>query len=417
MIKYSTESPQKHYHDGLAAFRKKEFEKAQTYFTKAIVLDPNNIQLYDSRAATREKLGQLTSALQDAEIIMNLDKTSAKGYLRAGKVYRLLGQNAKALEIYNNGIKEVKPNDQLLHILHRFAKEMQENSQESTVNKSTKTCDIVVMFPIELTHEIFESLPLASLCKASTVSKRWRHFIINSQSLWKNLDFTLNRPYSKVTDQVVSTYVNRGKLRIQSFICRNAEKLSERTLKAFRAVPCHYLKIFELTSNGSINETAIVIFIRMIGLQLRTINLSNTQASNRTVRTILMHCPQLETLNLSLCKVTTQAFDLGDEQCKASKVRDLDLNGCRNIDKAVVSFIIILFPNITHLNIHGISGITTNTLVNLAYLSNLECISMFGNMHEDGLGIEDAFLKFSESCPLLRQFVLEECPDLTDNCI
>ncbi|CAG8515525.1 978_t:CDS:2, partial [Cetraspora pellucida] len=38
-------------------------------------------------------------------------------------------RNAKALEIYNNGIKEVKPNDQLLQILHRFANEMQEKSQ------------------------------------------------------------------------------------------------------------------------------------------------------------------------------------------------------------------------------------------------------------------------------------------------
>ncbi|CAG8515503.1 977_t:CDS:1 [Cetraspora pellucida] len=273
------------------------------------------------------------------------------------------------------------------------------------------------MFPTELAHGIFESLPLASLCKASIVSKRWRHFIINSQSLWKNLDFTLNRPSGTITDQVVSTYVNRGKLRIQTFICRNAERLSERTLKALRAVPCHNLKTFELASNSSINETAIVIFIRTIGSQLKTINLSNTQTSDRAVKTMLMHCPQLETLNLSLCKITTQAFDLGDKQCEALKVRELDLNGCRSIDKAVVSFIIILFPNITHLNIHGISGITTHTLVNLAHLPNLECISMFGNMYEDGLVIEDAFLTFAKSCPLLRQFALEECPDLTDNCV
>ncbi|CAG8609237.1 6802_t:CDS:2 [Dentiscutata erythropus] len=416
MIKHSTESFQKHYHDGLAAFRKQEFEKAQTYFTKAIGLDPNNIQLYDSRAATREKLGQLTSALQDAEIMMNLEKTSAKGYLRAGKLYRLLGQNDMALDIYNMGIKEVKQNDQLLSLLHKLAKEMQEKLQKSTVNKSTKTCDLVVMLPTELAHWIFECLPLASICKASIVSKRWRNFIINSQCLWRNLDFTLNR--SEVTDRVVSTYVNRGKLQIRKFICHNAGKLSDKTLKTFRAVPCYHLKTFELNFNTTITETAIVIFIRTIGLELKIIDFSNTHITDRAVRTILMHCSQLETLKLSVCtKITSQAFDLGEGQCKALAVQDIDLNGCQWINTTVVSFMLILFPNITRLNIHGISGITTRTLADLAHFSNLESISMFGNMYEDGLCIENAFIIFTSACSLLRQFVLEECPDLTDKCV
>ncbi|CAG8752386.1 4260_t:CDS:2, partial [Gigaspora rosea] len=419
MIKHSTESSQKHYHDGLAAFRKKEFEKAQAYFTKAIVLEPNNIQLYDSRAATREKLGQLTSALQDAEIILNLEKTSAKGYLRAGKLYRLLGQNEMALDIYNKGIKEVKQNDQLLSTLHKLAKEMQEKSQKSTVIKSTKTCDITVMFPTELVHWIFGCLPFTSLCKASIVSKRWRNLIINSRFLWRNLDFTINRPSKAVvTDQVVSTYVNRGKLQIQKFICHNAGYLSDKTLKIFRAVPCYHLKTFELSFNTSITETAFVIFIRTIGTELKIINFSNTYISDKVVKTILMHCPQLETLKISSCvKVTIQAFDLGDRQCKALRVQDIDLNGCQGINKAVVPFITILFPNITRLNIHGISGLTTRTLADLVHFPNLEFISMFGNMNEDGLDIENAFITFTSACPLIRQFVLEECPDLTDNCV
>ncbi|CAG8725934.1 9316_t:CDS:1, partial [Scutellospora calospora] len=153
--------------------------------------------------------------------------------------------------------------------------------KSTTVNKSTKTCDIILILPTELTHEIFGSLPLASICNASVVSRRWRHFIINSKSLWQNLDFTFLRKSNMITDKVVSTYVNRGKLRIHSFICHNAVKLTDKTLNAFRAVPCYHLSTFILTSNRLITDTAIIIFIRTIGSQLRIINLSDTLISNR----------------------------------------------------------------------------------------------------------------------------------------
>ncbi|CAG8708440.1 5670_t:CDS:2, partial [Scutellospora calospora] len=63
------------------------------------------------------------------------------------------------------------------------------------------------------------------------------------------------------------------------------------------------------------------------------------------------------------------------------------------------------------------SGMTTRTLADLVHFPNLEFISMFGNIYEDGLGIEDAFLIFTEICSLIRQFTLKECPDLTDNCV
>jgi F-box/TPR repeat protein Pof3 len=71
------------------------------------------LSILDNRAAAQEKLGNdhLLSALKDARKMMVLQKTSVKGYLRAGKILQLMGQLDVALETYKYGLKQLSKED------------------------------------------------------------------------------------------------------------------------------------------------------------------------------------------------------------------------------------------------------------------------------------------------------------------
>ena len=86
-------------------------------FTNALEL-PNvpltiQIGILDNRAAAWEMIGEtenLELALLDMRLLMaQLSGIQVKWYLRMGKTLQLLDQDRSALEIYAEGIKQVKP--------------------------------------------------------------------------------------------------------------------------------------------------------------------------------------------------------------------------------------------------------------------------------------------------------------------
>lgn len=70
------------------------------------------IRALDIRAATWEKIGgvaNLELALQDARMMIQLSKAHTAGYLRAGDIFELLNQDNSALDIYADGMRQLKP--------------------------------------------------------------------------------------------------------------------------------------------------------------------------------------------------------------------------------------------------------------------------------------------------------------------
>ena len=72
---------------------------------------PDLYELLNLRAATYEKVGELGEAAREAKHMIRLDKKSAAGYLRAGKVMCLMGKWEKALEVYRSGVGRVPEQD------------------------------------------------------------------------------------------------------------------------------------------------------------------------------------------------------------------------------------------------------------------------------------------------------------------
>ena len=108
---------------GRACYHKRDYTASVAEFTKALELRnvPFTVQIsiLDNRAAAREKIGGTASlelALLDARAMTQLSKTQAAGYLRAGKIFQLLGRDESALDIYAYGIKHVKPDAPQLEV-------------------------------------------------------------------------------------------------------------------------------------------------------------------------------------------------------------------------------------------------------------------------------------------------------------
>ena len=102
---------------GRARYHQGNFTDAIAKFTNALELPnvPMTIQIgiLDNRAVAQEMIGgteNLELALLDMRLMMaQLSAIQAEVYLRVGKTLQLLDQDRSALEIYTEGIKQVKP--------------------------------------------------------------------------------------------------------------------------------------------------------------------------------------------------------------------------------------------------------------------------------------------------------------------
>ncbi|RHZ51056.1 hypothetical protein Glove_485g13 [Diversispora epigaea] len=414
--KSQTENFQQHYRAGITAFKENNFEKALEFFTNAIRSNSKSIILYDCRAVTREKLGLINEALHDAEFMMKLDKSSPKGYLRAGKLYRMLNNEDKAQEVYSSGITNVSENDPLYKKLQEL-KDKRPQAKDSITNK--KTHDLIAFFPPEIVHEIFNLLPFASICMVTGVSKNWRTYIVSSPFFYRELDFTLGQRY--ITDQTIRTYLSRGKSCVKHLICRCAPKLTDTTMRSLRSIFGIRLQRIEITNNSSITNNSIITFIRTIGRHLKYINFSSTLIADTGVKSILITCNKLEILDLSFCHyLTPAAFDLkqGLCKCEATELCNINLNFSTGVSERTVSHLMELFPKLSSLHLQGQGAImTTRSIANLIKFPNLKSLQLKNIINDRDLSIEDTFIKLTDSCPPLCEFTLQDSPCLTDNCI
>jgi F-box/TPR repeat protein Pof3 len=95
---------------GRSYYKLKQYEKALETFAKGIETCPT-ADLYDHRAATYDKLGNLSAAVKDGREMIRLNKKDVKGYLRTASVLEKMGKPETALGIYKYGMKNVPASD------------------------------------------------------------------------------------------------------------------------------------------------------------------------------------------------------------------------------------------------------------------------------------------------------------------
>ena len=115
---YIEPDAQKYLQLGLDAYQKHNFGEAIDYFTEVINLDPADTSIvthaYYNRGVAYNEKGQIDRAIENYNITLRLDPSSADAYNNRGYAYFQQEDYDKALQDYNSAI-EIKPDNVLFY--------------------------------------------------------------------------------------------------------------------------------------------------------------------------------------------------------------------------------------------------------------------------------------------------------------
>ena len=88
---------------GNDCFKKRNFEEAIKYYSLAIQYSKNNSVLYTNKSLCYLKLNKFQNALIDANLAIEIDHKSIKGYHYKGRAYYMLSNFVNSEECFKKG--------------------------------------------------------------------------------------------------------------------------------------------------------------------------------------------------------------------------------------------------------------------------------------------------------------------------
>ncbi|KAL8713315.1 MAG: hypothetical protein Q9220_002514 [cf. Caloplaca sp. 1 TL-2023] len=138
---------------GQQQYKLNNYHHALNFFDSILAYEKApDISLLDSRAATYEKLGDLQAALKDGRRMISNYKQRSDGYLRTGKILKLLDKYSVARNIYKYGIRNVPTSDPKSQLLREMLESL------IPTDGSPKARDPLTVLPPELLEMVFSHL-------------------------------------------------------------------------------------------------------------------------------------------------------------------------------------------------------------------------------------------------------------------
>jgi tetratricopeptide (TPR) repeat protein len=96
----ATTNPDEYFREGYSAFVSRNWEQATQLYSKAIELDPQNVEAYFQRGLTREIAGHHDQAIKDYEKTLELDPHCYLAMEYLARLYDAKGEYAAAANLY-----------------------------------------------------------------------------------------------------------------------------------------------------------------------------------------------------------------------------------------------------------------------------------------------------------------------------
>ncbi|KAL8903548.1 MAG: hypothetical protein Q9207_003853 [Kuettlingeria erythrocarpa] len=257
---------------GRQEYKRKNYHGALNFFNSAISHEKvPAIEALDNRAATYEKLGDLHAALKDGRRMVSEYKSSCVGYLRTGKVLRLLGKEETALGIYKYGIRNVPPGDPTFQLLNQ----MYDETRRACGPRKAR--DPLTLLPTEVAQMILTYFDFREIVSIVRVSTQWRDYLTSMPGLWTKLDFSAAK--AKIPGTAIQKYLQYSRAG---------------DLKHLSITHCTTLRELELTemvSRGYMDK-------------LSYLDLSHTHVTDNVIEPLVLRARHLRKVRLAATKIT-----------------------------------------------------------------------------------------------------------------
>ena len=159
-------------------------------------------QLFDSRAAVHEKLGDLKASLEDARRVIDLAPHQWQGYARCARLFLRMKKPERAEKMADYALGRVKPGDMARKETLLALKQEAIDLAAAIKRHISRTSYHFGNLPIEISHQIFSLLvdpDHAFVVTVAGVCNAWRSVALTSPSFWSTLVLTKKRPAKKAS--------------------------------------------------------------------------------------------------------------------------------------------------------------------------------------------------------------------------
>ena len=134
---------------------------------------------FDQQSAVWLKTWNLYLILWDSLQIIHKNENQAKGFLYAGKIYTLQGDNKRAARILEKGMAAVQPTDPQLKLFEPLYSEAKTRAEGHL--------DFITVSPHEILCQIVRWLDNPALIQCIGVSPAWKSILFNCPEAWRNI--------------------------------------------------------------------------------------------------------------------------------------------------------------------------------------------------------------------------------------
>ena len=298
-------------------------------------------QLFDSRAAVHEKLGDLKAALEDARKVIDLAPHQWQGYARCARLFLRMKKPERAAKMVDYALERVKAGDTTRKETLLVLKQEVVDFTAAIERHISRTFYHFGNLPIEISFEIFSllvDLDHAFVLTVAGVCNAWRSVALASPPLWSTLVLTKKSPAKKA-----KLWIQRsgGRILDLRFVegCRSDPKLPQ-SLQSLRWDTLRTLDI----------QVSIVDIVALVGTKiswldrLRITDTSSADALPSLLPRVQTRDLEIRETNLSIQEVShilTDCRTLSFHGGRRSRISDVihTISENQNLTTLSMSFI------------------------------------------------------------------------------
>ncbi|CAF1254822.1 unnamed protein product [Didymodactylos carnosus] len=178
----------------------------------------------------------------------------------------------------------------------------------------------------EAAVRILSYLDIDDLARCSQVCRQWK-VLTQSSVLWSKLD--LHQTSNVLDDKLAMRFIQRARPYLQHLNLRQCNRIGRLTFLGISS--CKNLQDINLSECTAVNDEAITIMTAGCHILLY-LNLSHTEITDTTFRSLSRNCPFLQFLSLAYSiKFSDRAFTyiINGKGCR--KLLYLDITGCQQL--------------------------------------------------------------------------------------